>query len=86
MLEDVKLKEDAFDYLQLPFAVRRGTFGRVEIQVVVLFHVTMRCIQVFRNRNLAKAAAVLLLILGLRCWVFVCYRTCLQHERPDRQH
>ena len=32
MLQDVALKLDAFDYLQLPFAVRSGCIGRLEVQ------------------------------------------------------
>ncbi len=32
-LEDVKLKVEAFDYLQLPFAVKEGVAGKLQIQV-----------------------------------------------------
>ena len=32
VLENVGLKVDAFDYLQLPFAVRSGCIGRLEVQ------------------------------------------------------
>ena len=33
VLQDVALKLDAFDYLQLPFAVCSGCIGRLEVQV-----------------------------------------------------
>ncbi len=33
MLENVRVKVEAFEYLQLPFNVREGCIGRLEIQV-----------------------------------------------------
>ena len=33
MLDNVRLKVDAFDYLQLPFDIKEGIVGRIEVQV-----------------------------------------------------
>ena len=33
MLENVRLKVEAFDYLQLPFVFTAGCIGRLEVQV-----------------------------------------------------
>ncbi len=33
MLENVRLKVEAFDYLQLPFVFTEGCIGRLEVQV-----------------------------------------------------
>ena len=33
VLEDVQLKVEAFEYLQLPFNITEGSIGRLEIQV-----------------------------------------------------
>lgn len=32
-LENVKLKAEAFDYLQLPFEFKEGVIGRCQVQV-----------------------------------------------------
>lgn len=32
MLENVRLKVEAFDYLQLPFDIKEGVVGRIEVQ------------------------------------------------------
>ena len=34
VLENLRLKVEAFEYLQLPFAIQEGTLGRLEIQVI----------------------------------------------------
>lgn len=34
MLENLKLKTEAFDYLQLPCAIREGTLARLDVQVM----------------------------------------------------
>lgn len=34
-LQNVKLKTEAFDYLQLPFDVKEGVVGRLQVQVPV---------------------------------------------------
>ena len=33
VLDNVRLKVDAFDYLQLPFDIKEGIVGRIEVQV-----------------------------------------------------
>lgn len=33
ILENVRLRADAFEYLQLPFAVKEGCIGRLQLQV-----------------------------------------------------
>ena len=33
VLENVRLKVEAFEYLQLPFNIREGCIGRLEVQV-----------------------------------------------------
>ena len=33
VLENVRLKVEAFEYLQLPFNIKEGCIGRLEVQV-----------------------------------------------------
>lgn len=33
VIENARLREDAFDYLQLPFKVQYGCIGRLQLQV-----------------------------------------------------
>ena len=33
VLDNVRLKVEAFDYLQLPFDIKEGIIGRIEVQV-----------------------------------------------------
>ena len=35
VLENVRLKVEAFEYLQLPFNIKEGSIGRLEIQVLL---------------------------------------------------
>lgn len=32
-MEDVQLRVEAFEYLQLPFAIKEGSVGRLKLQV-----------------------------------------------------
>lgn len=34
VLENLKLKTEAFDYLQLPFAINEGSLARLDVQVL----------------------------------------------------
>ena len=36
VLDNVRLKVDAFDYLQLPFEIKEGIVGRIEVQASCL--------------------------------------------------
>jgi hypothetical protein len=33
ILEDVQLRVEAFEYLQLPFVIKEGSVGRLKLQV-----------------------------------------------------
>jgi hypothetical protein len=36
ILEDVQLRVEAFEYLQLPFAIKEGSVGRLKLQVCAI--------------------------------------------------